>query len=93
MKKRLKTMKIIKYLFGDIECLVLDDESIEPQDKDLKESNIIWKNENEMVKAWRYGKKYNSKVMKNKRLIKIYENELRIDITNQRTKHEKDIFI
>lgn len=74
---KLRIMKVKEYRFGNLICIVNEDDTITPQQGGL--NGFVYKNEEHMLKAWGYSKK--KLHSQRKRLIKVYEDGLEIDIT------------
>lgn len=75
-RMKLIPMKVIKYKFGQMDCTVNEDGIITPQSENTDLSNFVFRDEEHLIKSW------TSKLNRlQRRLIKVYENGLEVDIT------------
>jgi hypothetical protein len=75
-RMKLTPMKVIKYKFGNMDCIVQDDGRIKPIAMNTDFQDFTYNNEEHMLSSWT---KRLSKL--GRRLIKVYENGLERDIT------------
>lgn len=73
---KLTPMKAIKYKFGTLDCTVNENGTITPHPVNTDLGDFVYRDEKHLVESW---SKHLSKI--GRKLIKVYENGLEVDIT------------